>query len=109
MLGAWALVLLSGALQVGWLVSLREIGGFRRLVPLFFYLAFGLASTWCFSRSLEKLPLSTAYAVWTGVSVAGSLAFDLFVLKEPPHARQIACILLILAGTAGLKLAGAAR
>jgi len=109
MLRAWTFVLVSGALQVGWLVSLREMQGFRKVAPLVPYLLFGLGSTFCLSRSLERLPMSTAYAVWTAVSTAGSLAFDLFVLKEPPHVRQLACILLILAGTTGLKLAGAVR
>jgi quaternary ammonium compound-resistance protein SugE len=103
----WLLLGASSLFQVGWLVSLRETSGFRRPVPLVCYAVFGLASTFLLSRSLEKIPLATAYAVWTGLSVAGSLLFEMASGRQAGGSLRIACILLILAAATGLQLAGA--
>jgi quaternary ammonium compound-resistance protein SugE len=105
---SWLMLGASSLFQVGWLVSLREISGFRRPVPLLCYAFFGLASTFLLSRSLEKIPLATAYAVWTGLSVAGALLFESASGRHASGPLRLACILLILAATAGLQLTGGA-
>ncbi|MFI5180651.1 MAG: DMT family transporter [Thermoanaerobaculia bacterium] len=99
----WLFLVLSALLQVGWLVSLRETQGFSRLGPLLLYGLFGFTSTFFLSRALEAIPMSTAYAVWTGISVLGSVLLDASHHRAPSPARLL-CILLILAGTTGLKL-----
>ncbi len=73
-----------------------------RLGPLGINAAFGFTSTFLLSRSLEGIPMSTAYAVWTGLSVAGSALVDVLVFHEPPAGR-ILWIGLIVAGASGLK------
>jgi multidrug transporter EmrE-like cation transporter len=47
--------------------------------------------------------MSTAYAIWTGLSVAGSVLFDILVFHEAPGARVL-WIGLIVAGASGLKI-----
>ena len=47
--------------------------------------------------------MSTAYAVWTGISVAGTVLVDLLADRQVDLPR-LACIALILAGTTGLNL-----
>lgn len=102
---AWILLVLSGLLQIGWVVSLRQTQGFTRLVPILFFAFFGLTSTVCLAQALKGLPMGVAYAVWTGISVAGSVLVDAIVFREVGLVR-LACIVLILLGTTGLKLAG---
>ena len=104
---AWLFLVASAGFQVGWLLSLKESHGFTRLVPMIGYVLFGLGSAMCLSRSLQGIPLSTAYAVWTGISVAGSVLADSSVLNRN-GAPRLLCILVILAGTTGLKLTEAA-
>ena len=99
----WLFVVLSALLQIGWLIALRQIEGFRRPVPLLLYAFFGFTSAWCLGRALAVLPLSVAYAAWTGISVAGSVAVDVLVAGEIGFARLV-CILLIVAGAAGLRV-----
>ena len=99
----WHFLVLSSLLQVGWLVSLRHTEGFTRIVPLLFYAFFGFTSAFCLSRSLAGMPMSTAYAVWTGISVAGTVLVDLLADRQVDLPR-LACIALILAGTTGLNL-----
>ena len=104
----WIFLVLSALLQVGWLVSLRQTEGFTRFVPLLFYAFFGFTSAYCLSRSLDGIPMSTAYAVWTGISVAGTAIVDLAVFRQVDLPRML-CIALILAGTAGLRVSPATR
>lgn len=101
----WVPLVLSAVLQVGWLESLHRTEGFRRLVPLVWYVLFGTSSTYALSRALESIPVSTAYAVWTALSVVGSVALEIWMTRSPLSALRAACILAILAGTAGLRLA----
>ena len=102
----WLLLGASSLFQVGWLVSLRETSGLRRPVPLLCYAVFGLASTFLLARSLDKIPLATAYAVWTGLSLAGSLLFEMASGRQSASSLRIACIVLILVAATGLQLSG---
>jgi quaternary ammonium compound-resistance protein SugE len=102
---AWLFLILSGLLQIGWVVSMRQTQVFTRFVPILFFAFFGLTSTVCLAQALKGIPMSVAYAVWTGISVAGSVLLDVIVFREVGLVR-LACIVLILVGTTGLKLAG---
>jgi quaternary ammonium compound-resistance protein SugE len=104
---SWIFLIVSSLLQLGWLVSLRQTNGMTRLVPLAANAAFGFTSTVLLSQSLRGISMSTAYAVWTGLSVAGSVLFDIFVFREVPGTRVL-WIGLIVAGASGLKLFGPA-
>lgn len=99
----WTFLVASGVLQIGWLVALRETQGFTRVVPIAFYALFGLSSTYCLAKALQGIPMSTAYAVWTGISIVGSVLVDPSVLSRT-NLLRVACILLVVAGVAGLKL-----
>jgi quaternary ammonium compound-resistance protein SugE len=52
----------------------------------------------------QKLPIGTAYAVWTGIGAVGAALVGVLVYGEPATAVRAACILLIVAGIVGLKL-----
>lgn len=105
----WFYLLLSSALQVGWIESLQRTEGFRRLGPLIWYAGFGITSTYTLSRSLQSVPLGTAYAVWTALSVAGSALYEVAVGRATPSLARGACVVVILAGTAGLRLLSSTR
>jgi quaternary ammonium compound-resistance protein SugE len=105
---AWILLAVSSLLQVGWIVSLERTEGFRRLTPLAWYAAFGISSTYTLSRALETIPMSTAYAVWTALSVVGSLLLDLLATRQSVGVERVVCILAIVGGTVGLRLLGTA-
>ena len=58
------------------------------------------------SLALKKLPLGTAYAMWTGFGIIGTSLLGVFVFGEKLTLAQIFCILLIAVGIAGLKILG---
>ena len=54
--------------------------------------------------ALKKLPLGTAYAMWTGMGIIGTTVLGVLLFKETLSMPQILCIILIAGGIAGLKL-----
>jgi quaternary ammonium compound-resistance protein SugE len=54
--------------------------------------------------AMQDLPLGTAYAVWTGIGAVGTVVVGIVAFGEPADAVRLACIGLIVAGIAGLKL-----
>ena len=106
---AWLMLVLSSLLQVGWIESLHRTDGFRRLVPLVWYALFGISSTYSLSRALQSIPVGTAYAVWTGLSVTGAALFDFLAARQSIGPGRWLCLAAILGGTAGLRLISSSR
>ena len=100
----WLSLLLSGAFEVGWILSLKMMNGFSRGLPLLGYLLFGLGAAVFLSVAMRTIPMATAYAVWMGVSIVGTVAIDVAVFKQPWSAFRGVCAILIVAGAFGLKL-----
>jgi quaternary ammonium compound-resistance protein SugE len=101
----WILLTVSALFEVVWVVSLKMMDGFGRVVPLLAYLASGLGAAVFLSIAMKAIPMGTAYAVWMGMSVVGALCVDVAFFEEPWSAFRVACALLIMAGVCGLRLA----
>ncbi|MBB6251595.1 quaternary ammonium compound efflux SMR transporter SugE [Nitrospirillum iridis] len=104
---AWLWLLLAGLSEVGWAVGLKYTEGFTRPVPSLLTVAAMGVSLGLLGLALRTLPLGTAYAVWTGVGTLGTVIAGIVLFNEPATALRLACIGLIVAGIAGLKLAAA--
>jgi quaternary ammonium compound-resistance protein SugE len=102
---AWLALLLAGVLEIGWPLGVKYSEGFTRLWPsIATVLAVG-ASFALLAISLESVPFGIAYAIWTGLGVAGSAVLGIALFGEPADALRIACLALILIGIIGLKSA----
>ena len=101
----WLFLAASALFEVLWIVSLKLTDGFARLAPLVVYAVSGLGAAVLLSMAMKMIPMGTAYAVWMGLSVVGALAVDVAFFKQPWDAFRVVCVLLILAGTCGLRLA----
>ena len=101
---AWGLLLVAGLLEVVWAVGMKSTEGFTRLWPSVIVTVIALASFWLLGLAMKVLPVGTAYAVWVGIGAAGAAIAGMLIYQEPATALRLACIALILAGVAGLKL-----
>lgn len=102
---AWLVLLLSGVLETVWAVALGESRGFTRPVPTTVFAVALVASMAGLAFSLGRIPIGTGYAVWVGVGAVGTAAWGIAFLGEPATVARIGCLLLIVAGVVGLKLA----
>ncbi|MBF0187529.1 MAG: multidrug efflux SMR transporter [Magnetococcales bacterium] len=78
--------------------------GFTRLVPsVIFIIGYGL-SFYLLALSLERIPVSTAYAIWAGVGTAGIAVIGVLAFEESLSPMGIGGIALIILGVILLHL-----
>lgn len=56
------------------------------------------------SLAMREIPMSTAYAVWTGLGAAGAVLVGMLFFREPADWRRLFFIGCILTGAIGLRL-----
>lgn len=100
----WFLLTLAGLFEVGWAVGLKYSEGFTRLGPSVATAVLMGLSVFLLAVALRHLPVGTAYAVWTGIGAVGTALLGILLFGESASPARLACIALILAGIAGLKL-----
>jgi quaternary ammonium compound-resistance protein SugE len=103
---AWTFLVIAGLLEVVWAIGMKYSEGFTRLAPSIVTIVAAGFSFWLLAIAVKILPVGTAYAVWTGIGAVGAAVFGMFLFKEPATAARIVCIVLIVAGIAGLYLLG---
>ncbi|AWE07565.1 QacE family quaternary ammonium compound efflux SMR transporter [Lysinibacillus sp. 2017] len=97
----WILVLLAGLIEIIWAMGLKYAtsiwmwAGVVALIVLSFYILI---------IATEKLPVSTVYAVFTGIGTAGTVIVETVLFNEPFSLSKIGFIALLLLGVIGLKL-----
>ena len=101
---AWLCLLAAGLLEVVWAIALKQGNGFSRLLPSTIGIAAATASFFLLALALQRLPVGPAYATWVGMGVAGTALVGAAVLGEPLSGGRVLCLVLILAGVAGLRL-----
>jgi quaternary ammonium compound-resistance protein SugE len=101
---AWLLLLAAGLMEVGWAIGLKYTEGFTRLVPSVLTLTAMAISMALLGLALKTLPIGTAYAIWTGIGAVGTAILGIVLFGDPATMARLACIGLIVAGIAGLKL-----
>jgi quaternary ammonium compound-resistance protein SugE len=100
----WLLLVIAGLLEVGWAIGLKYTEGFTRLWPSVGTAAAMVASVVLLGIAMRTLPVGTAYAVWTGIGAVGTVILGIALFGEPATLARLACVGLIVAGIAGLKL-----
>ena len=103
---AWIILMIGSLCEVGWLVGMKYADGFTRFWPSVVMVFFMAASVGCLGLAVREIPAGTAYAVWTGGSVAAVTVVGVYLFSEPVTFLRIGSILLILIGMFGLRLDG---
>jgi quaternary ammonium compound-resistance protein SugE len=101
---AWTILFLAGLFEVGWAVGLKMSDGLSRFWPSVATVISMAISLALLGVSLKSLPLGTAYAVWTGTGALGTVLLGIAFFGESASLPRLACVALIVAGIAGLKL-----
>lgn len=100
----WILLVIAGLLEVGWAIGLKYTAGFSRLWPSLATAAAMALSFFLLATAMKKLPVGTAYAVWTGIGAVGTVILGIVLFGESATPGRLFCLGLIVAGIAGLKI-----
>jgi len=101
----WFMIVIAGILETAWALGLKYSEGFTKFLPSAFTVITAFGSFWLLLLAMKSLPVGTAYAVWVGIGVMGTVIFGVVLLGEPVNALRVVGILLLLAGIIALKLA----
>src|SRR5512136_2646313 len=102
---AWLILIVAGTFEIAWAVGLKFTHGLTRFWPSVLTVTGGLVSFALLAQAAKSLPIGTAYAVWTGIGAVGTALLGMILFDEPRDFVRLACILLIVMGIAGLRLA----
>ncbi|MCK6601260.1 MAG: multidrug efflux SMR transporter [Bacteroidetes bacterium] len=100
----WLYLIIAGFLEIAWAVGLKYTEGFSKMKPTVFTVITMILSFVFLSKAVDKLPVGTAYAIWTGIGAVGTAVLGMVLFKEPVTAARMVFMLLIISGIAGLKL-----
>lgn len=104
---AWVVLLISALLEAVWATALSRSEGFSVLLPT---VVFGIAlvlSMIGLGQAMRHIPLSIAYAVWTGLGAALTATIAIVSGAESAHPLKILFLAGIVACVVGLKFAKA--
>ena len=101
---AWIFLVIAGLFEVGFTTCLKysnnfsnwkwSVGFFVCITLSFFFL----------NQSIQKIPIGTAYAVWTGIGAVGTVLMGIFVFKDPANFWRIFFLFTLIASIVGLKV-----
>ncbi|MDV2682821.1 multidrug efflux SMR transporter [Alkalihalophilus lindianensis] len=101
---AWFYLIAAGVMEivgVTMITKLHQERSWRNIV----YLIGGFGTSFIFlALAMESLPMSTAYAIWTGIGASGGVLIGMTVYGEPRNVKRILFLSMILGAAVGLKL-----
>src|SRR5688500_15969788 len=104
---AWLILFIAGLLEIGWAIGLKYSQGFTKPLATTLTIICMIASMTLLGLAVNKLPVGTAYAIWTGIGTVGTAILGIVLFAEPATAWRLVCIAMIIAGIMGLKFATA--
>ena len=101
---SWVYLIIAGVFEIVWAMGLKYSNGFTKLYPSLITFGGMIISFYLLSLATKTLPIGTAYAIWTGIGVLGTVLLGIIIFHEPTNFLRIVFLCLILIGIFGLKL-----
>lgn len=105
----WAILLVSACLEATWATALSWSNGFTVLIPSLIFLVAGVLSMIGLAHAMKGIPVSVAYAVWTGIGAALTAAIAIITGQESVSFWKIAFLVGIVGFVVALKFAPAPK
>lgn len=100
----WLMLILGGCFEVVGVIGLKRTADKGSVVNYLILIGGFIMSFQLLMGAMETIPLSTAYAVWTGIGTVGAAVVGMVFFKESKSWLRMACILGIIFSVVGLKL-----
>ena len=103
-MSSWAYLILAGIFEIGFASTLKLTENFTKVIPTAIFFVFASLSFYFLTKAAQTLPIGTAYAVWTGIGAAGTIAVGIFFYNEPAGILRLFFLFTLVASIVGLKL-----
>ncbi|MGE6592126.1 DMT family transporter [Bacillus mycoides] len=95
---AWLYLVFGGLIEIYWATGLKT-NSMSILTLIAILVSFHLLI-----EATKRIPIGTAYAVFTGIGTLGAAVVGILFFKEPKNAFRIICIVGIMGTIIGLKV-----
>lgn len=103
----WILLIIAGLFEAAFAACLGKAKVTSGNATTYWYGGFLICLTismYLLVKATQKLPIGTAYAVWTGIGAVGTVLFGIFVFKEPANFWRLFFLATLIASIIGLKV-----
>lgn len=100
----WTILLVSAVLEAVWATALGASDGFSNTGPTVLFVVALALSMWGLGYAAKHIPISTAYAIWTGIGAALTVAWAMLTGTEAATGLKVLFLLGIIGCAIGLKL-----
>lgn len=100
----WLYLLFAGAAEILFVLEMKLSDGLSKAGHTLGSVVFGVLGFVFLSFAMKKIPVATAYAIWTGIGVVGTIILENALFHVPFSPVRVGCIAAILTGIIGLKL-----
>lgn len=100
----WFYLFIAAFGEIGFVVFMKMSDGFKRHHYTVLSALSVSAGFYFLAKSMEVLPLGTAYTIWTGIGAIGSVLIGIIFFKEDKSFKKIFFLLMILVGVVGIRL-----
>jgi small multidrug resistance pump len=107
MFTAWALLLGAIGIEVAATALLPRTDSFRNPLWTGLVLLGYASSIWMLARVIDNIPVSIAYAVWSGLGTAGIVTVGVIWFGETINPLKLAMLMMIVIGVVVLNLQAA--
>ncbi|WP_209125264.1 multidrug efflux SMR transporter [Alkalihalobacillus sp. BA299] len=101
---AWIYLIFASVFEMMGVALINKLHSDRNWQALLYVVSSFTASFLFLAKAMETLPMSTAYAIWTGVGAAGGAILAIVFYGEPKNMYRLLFIFIIISATIGLKL-----
>ncbi len=103
----WIYLLIAGLLEIGWPLGFKLSQTTSHRIPFILMAVLCMAFSGFFLWLAQRaIPIGTAYAVWTGIGVAGTFLIGVLAFNDSVAMMRILSFLLIVMGVIGLRISG---
>lgn len=99
----WLILIFGGLCEAGWAYCLNR----SRTDSVWWFVGFAslyILSAVCLAIASRKIPVGTAYAVWTGIGACGTIIMGILLFDEPLSAIRLVCMTMIFVAVVGLEI-----
>jgi len=100
----WIYLIIAGFFEIGFASSIKLMDNHKNIPFSILFYACLIGSFYFLQKSVDTIPIGTAYAVWTGIGAVGAAVVGILFLKDPITLLRIVFLSLLIISIIGLKL-----
>ncbi len=101
---SWLVLCIAGCFECLGAIALKSSDGLRDRRWSVAFVTWMSASMLLLSIAADRIPIGTAYAVWTGIGALGTASYGMARLGESRAGLRILCLVAIVAGVVVLRV-----